>query len=70
MVNFEHELDQYRTAARDAYKSLGQLTGVPILNRHDSLKALRNMSPDDFDALSDEYGIDQVMHYIARLAGG
>lgn len=70
MISFDNELGQYRQAARDAYQGLGQLTGVPLLNRQQHLQALRNMTPDDLDMLADEYGVDQVAHYIANLAGG
>jgi hypothetical protein len=70
MQNFNDELDKYQSAARDAYHEFARATGVPLINRQEHLQAMRNMSVDDLDALADEYGVDQVTHYIKRLAGG
>ncbi len=68
--NFENMLGQVRQAARTATQQLGGAAGVPLLNRQEHLTALRNMSESDLDALAEEYGVDQVAHYITRLAGG
>lgn len=68
--DFGNVIKQYRQAARDAYAELGGAIGVPLVNRNDHLKALRNMSVEDLDTLSEEYGANQVAEYLARLAGG
>ena len=67
---FDKILTDYRSAARDAYKQVAQVAGVPLLNRELAARALRNMTEQDLDALAGEYGADQVMHYINYAMGG
>lgn len=70
MIDFQGELTKYRSAADEAYRSMGGVIGLPLVKRADQLQAVRNMTVEDLDVLSEEYGADQVIHFLNKLSGG
>lgn len=63
-------INQYRTAAKTAVEQTASQLGLPLIRPETAKAALRNMSEKDLDMLAEEYGHDQVVHWLNRVVGG
>lgn len=62
--------NQARGAAREAVEQFSSLAGLSSVPQGELRDAMRNMTPDDLDALAEEYGPEQVMQLIRFTYGG
>lgn len=67
---FDQLLDKYRQAASQSIQKVAGSVGVPLIDRDEHLRAIRNMSEQDLNALAQEFGPDKVAEYIQYFAGG
>lgn len=64
-------LEDFRSAARSAIEQTARHLGMPLVPEETHRKAIRNMSAQDLDTLSQTFGQDQVVDYLTRhLFGG
>jgi hypothetical protein len=63
-------IDPLRSASKSALGQFTQLAGLNSIPSSTVRSALKNMTPDDLDALAAEYGTDQVIHLLRKSLGG
>jgi hypothetical protein len=63
-------IDPLRAASKSALGQFSQLAGLNAIPSSTVRSALKNMTPDDLDALAQEYGTDQVLHLLRKSLGG
>lgn len=63
-------IKQMRSSASSAIEQNAQSLGLPLIKPAEHRAALQNMTEKDLDLLAEEYGTDQVVHWLNRVAGG
>lgn len=60
-------IDEVKDAAHEAIKGVGEAAGIPVIHKPTHRAAMHNLTPEEMQAMVDEFGQERVMNYLRRL---
>ena len=60
-------LDEMHAAAHQAIQEMGGASGMPVIHKALHRQAMKNLTPQEMQALVQQFGAPAVMSYLRRL---